>query len=184
MPKSRLFRFHTSIALNDAKIYKFCDRTTQLALTHGTARLTMAGIKRKQAPVNKTNGNIKKPRIAPGHQERKATKKFISEEEIEAETDSDPIIESDTTEHSGEDDGASWPSDDEQRLETFSAEEHEDGAVVGKLASASGKQVKQAIALDKSTNGNNSESMLSILGQPLTVMQPMRPGKHMQSKRQ
>ena len=29
-----------------------------------------------------------------------------------AETDSDPIVESDTTDHSGDDDGVSWPSDD------------------------------------------------------------------------
>ena len=32
----------------------------------------------------------------------------------EAETDSDPIIESDTTEYSGVDDGVSWPSDDDE----------------------------------------------------------------------
>ncbi len=32
----------------------------------------------------------------------------------EAETDSDPIIESETGSESGEDDGASWPSDEEQ----------------------------------------------------------------------
>lgn len=34
----------------------------------------------------------------------------------EAETDSDPITESDTTEHSGREDGVNWPSDDESRL--------------------------------------------------------------------
>ena len=34
-------------------------------------------------------------------------------EPLEAETDSDPIIESDTTSQSGEGDGVSWPSDDE-----------------------------------------------------------------------
>lgn len=32
----------------------------------------------------------------------------------EAETDSDPIVESDTTEQSGDDDGVSWPSDDDE----------------------------------------------------------------------
>lgn len=32
----------------------------------------------------------------------------------EAETDSDPIVESDTGSESGEDDGASWPSGNEQ----------------------------------------------------------------------
>lgn len=33
---------------------------------------------------------------------------------LETETDSDPIVESDTTEHSGDDDGVSWPSDREE----------------------------------------------------------------------
>lgn len=36
-----------------------------------------------------------------------------AQERGEAESDSDPIVESDTTEHSGEDDGVSWPADDE-----------------------------------------------------------------------
>ena len=138
---------------------EFCDRTLQYALPPETAYVTMAGIKRKQAPVDKFNGNTKKPRITPGHEEHKATKPIIPREELEAETDSDPIIESDTTEHSGEDDGASWPSDDEQRLETFPAREHDDGAGVVKLASSSGKQVKHVVALDKSTSGNNSETI-------------------------
>ena len=58
IPKSRPFQFHTSVTLNDAKICKFCDRTTgiQFALPPGTAHVTMAGIKRKQAPVKKING--------------------------------------------------------------------------------------------------------------------------------
>lgn len=37
-----------------------------------------------------------------------------AQERGEAETDSDPIAESDTTEQSGDDDGTSWPSDDEE----------------------------------------------------------------------
>ena len=37
-----------------------------------------------------------------------------AKERGEAETDSDPIVESDTTEQSGEGDGVSWPSDDEE----------------------------------------------------------------------
>lgn len=39
-----------------------------------------------------------------------------AQERGEAETDSDPIAESDTTENSGEDDGISWPSDDEKEV--------------------------------------------------------------------
>ena len=119
----------------------------------------MAGIKRKQAPVNKINGKTKKPRITSGYEEHKATKPTIPRKELEAETDSDPIIESDTTEHSGEDDGVSWPSDDAQILETFPAKEHENGAGAVKLASSLSKQIKQAVAVDKSTSGNNSETI-------------------------
>ena len=37
-----------------------------------------------------------------------------AQERGEAETDSDPIVESDTTEQSGDDDGVSWPSDDDE----------------------------------------------------------------------
>jgi len=39
-----------------------------------------------------------------------------AQERGEAETDSDPIAESDTTEQSGDDDGISWPSDDEEEV--------------------------------------------------------------------
>ena len=37
-----------------------------------------------------------------------------AQERGEAESDSDPIVESDTTEQSGEDDGVSWPSDGDE----------------------------------------------------------------------
>lgn len=68
----------------------------------------MAGIKRKDAPSAKSLGgkSSKKHKI-------EASQSKISDVKIqETETDSDPIVESDTTQHSGEDDGVSWPSDD------------------------------------------------------------------------
>ena len=72
----------------------------------------MAGLKRKDAPLANTHTNSvhKKPRKAA------AQSKIIEDKSstLEAETDSDPIVESDTTEHSGDDDGASWPSDEEE----------------------------------------------------------------------
>ena len=37
-----------------------------------------------------------------------------AQERGEAETDSDPILESDTTEQNDDDDGVSWPSDDDE----------------------------------------------------------------------
>ena len=72
----------------------------------------MAGLKRKTAPTSNAQASSvnKKPKS-------KATQVNISKVEpsvLEVETDSDPIIESDTTEHSGDDDGVSWPSDEEE----------------------------------------------------------------------
>lgn len=76
-----------------------------------TISAKMAGIKRKEAPAAKTNvkGSPKKAKTVPS----KPTKARIPPPDLEAETDSDPIVESDTTDHSGDDDGASWPSGDE-----------------------------------------------------------------------
>ena len=63
----------------------------------------MAGLKRKDMPVRLgSQTTTKKPKPTP---------KIL----LETEPDSDPIIESDTTEHSGDDDGVSWPSDDESQ---------------------------------------------------------------------
>lgn len=77
----------------------------------------MAGIKRKDAPSAKSLGgkSSKKHKI-------EAPQSKISEAIVkiqETETDSDPIEESDTTEHSGEDDGVSWPSDDGENAAEF-----------------------------------------------------------------
>ena len=49
-----------------------------------------------------------------------------SRKEKEAETDSDPIIESDTTSQSGVDDGVSWPSDAEQEDDALEEESDAD----------------------------------------------------------
>ena len=81
----------------------------------------MAGIKRKDAPGGQSSGGkpSKKHKI-------EASRSRISEDLVkiqETETDSDPIVESDTTEHSGDDDGVSWPSDDGEDAPEFSPPE-------------------------------------------------------------
>ena len=70
----------------------------------------MADMKRKRAFETKSQpaGIQKKHK-----KEEKSHKLSKPVEPLEAETDSDPIIESDTASQSGEDDGVSWPSDDE-----------------------------------------------------------------------
>lgn len=81
----------------------------------------MAGIKRKDPPSAKPLGgkSSKKHKI-------EASQSKISEGLVkiqETETDSDPIVESDTTEHSGDDDGVNWPSDDGEDVAKFSPPE-------------------------------------------------------------
>ena len=72
--------------------------------------VTMVGLKRKESPSakNVARENLKKIKTEAKTPHRPA----VPPPDLEAETDSDPIIESDTTEHSGDDDGVSWPSDD------------------------------------------------------------------------
>lgn len=70
----------------------------------------MAAPKRKENPSPKlyAGSTPKKPR-----KEEKPAKDSKRLQDLETATDSDPIVESDTTSHSGEDDGVSWPSDEE-----------------------------------------------------------------------
>ena len=84
----------------------------------------MAATKRKVAnpSKNKSTSVVKKAKV-----ERNAAKKPKTPLELrETETDSDPIEESNTTEHSGEDDGISWPSEEERRDEQDAPEDDDD----------------------------------------------------------
>ncbi|KAL8733720.1 MAG: hypothetical protein Q9166_001913 [cf. Caloplaca sp. 2 TL-2023] len=64
-------------------------------------------MKRKQSfSSSLQNGGAKKQRQSP----EPVLNARSSAPNLETETDSDPIVESDTTEHSGDDDGVSWPS--------------------------------------------------------------------------
>ena len=79
----------------------------------------MAGIKRKEAPVSKANGFDKNKKAKVDQKARK--KPAPPAKDLETATDSDPIVESDTTGHSGDDDGESWPSDNEETGEPVAA---------------------------------------------------------------
>lgn len=81
----------------------------------------MAGIKRKDAPSAKSLGSKSSKKHKIEAPQSKISKTIV--EIQETETDSDPIEESDTTEHSGEDDGVSWPSDDGENAAEFSPSE-------------------------------------------------------------
>lgn len=81
----------------------------------------MAGAKRKEPPSSR-------------HQQASPTKKTKKQSapihkldfEKETETDSEPLVESDTNSESGEDDGASWPEDDEPERFAGIEEEEQD----------------------------------------------------------
>ncbi len=74
----------------------------------------MAGLKRKEAPFSKAHVSTVHKRSKKEAAQVKSSN--VEPPTLEAETDSDPIVESDTTEHSGDDDGASWPSDGEEEV--------------------------------------------------------------------
>ena len=70
----------------------------------------MAAPKRKENPNSKSHlgSTPKKPRT-----EEKLANGSKIVQDLETATDSDPLVESDTTSQSGDDDGVSWPSDEE-----------------------------------------------------------------------
>ncbi|MCJ1400182.1 pumilio domain member 6 [Xylographa trunciseda] len=70
----------------------------------------MAEVKRKEHPGESTRGSVKKVKT----ESTKKVRSITPPPDLEAQTDSDPIVESETTEQSGDDDGVSWPSDDEE----------------------------------------------------------------------
>lgn len=120
----------------------------------------MAGIKRKEAPAIRSNAGStpKKPKTGVKAKEVKKTVKAPSRN-LEAETDSDPIVESDTTDQSGEDDGVSWPSDDEDNLEVVpksNGKSNGEGGV--KLPTA-----KNSTKTTEASSGNHGEGNCKTL---------------------
>ena len=82
-------------------------------------------------------------------------------EPLDAETDSDPIIESDTTSQSGEDDGVSWPSDNEGRdseneVESWAGASEGDGGVEVPEFNTESMIAPQAEPKSKSSDGTGT----------------------------
>ncbi|KAL8673376.1 MAG: hypothetical protein Q9168_002202 [Polycauliona sp. 1 TL-2023] len=121
----------------------------------------MAGIKRKQnSSASIPTGGIKKRKQGSG-----SVVEISASADLEAETDSDPIIESDTTDHSGDDDGVSWPSDDEN----IQQENVEEAELPGK-SHANGHR---PTAPSKSTNGvSKSHAKQKALAQERKAAKP------------
>lgn len=117
----------------------------------------MAASKRKENPNSKLHAGStpKKPK-----KEEKPAKSSNRVQDLETATDSDPVVESDTTSQSGDDDGASWPSDEEtEEGEVWQgvgvAEDNDDGGVKTAAETARASQPASKAA---STNGITTSS--------------------------
>ncbi len=112
-------------------------------------------MKRKRTFETKSQpGSIQKKHKKEG--ESYKTSKPV--EPLEAETDSDPIVESDTTSQSGEDDGVSWPSDNEggdgqEGVESEDGASKGDSGVEGTGLDTDPVNAPQAKPKSKSTDG-------------------------------
>ena len=115
----------------------------------------MAGTKRKGAFETKSQpGRIQKKH----KKEEENHKSSTAVEPLEAETDSDPIVESDTTSQSGDDDGVSWPSDNEggdgqMEVESWEGASEGENEVEGAGFDTSSVNAPQAKPKSKSTDG-------------------------------
>ena len=119
----------------------------------------MAGIKRKGAfDAKRQAGNSQKKQ----KKDEKRPKTSKSIQPLETETDSEPIVESNTTSHSGDDDGVSWPSDHEgeefDELGGVSEEDNEDGGIKIAVEAANEAQPKTKNTL---TNGQSTGGLAS-----------------------
>ena len=115
-----IFRIGISEMFSKVRSVKICldlftkqDPGPRLPIANSTCRsaANMAVAKRKNTPESgQISGSPPKRFKKEQSLDSKPKKSRFTEE---AETDSDPIVESDTGSESGEDDGASWPSDGE-----------------------------------------------------------------------
>ena len=118
----------------------------------------MAASKRKENPNSKLHAGStpKKPK-----KEDKLAKSSKRIQDLETATDSDPLVESDTTSQSGYDDGASWDSDEEEEegesWEGIGVAEHNDDGGVKIAAEATGASQSSK----KATNTNGIASGMS-----------------------
>ena len=86
-------------------------------------------------------------------------------QDLETATDSDPLVESDTTTQSGDDDGISWPSDDE-----VEASEHWKGVGVAGDNAEEGVKIAEAADASKSVKKvPNINSTASGMSQKIVV---------------
>ncbi|KAL8649147.1 MAG: hypothetical protein Q9210_004571, partial [Variospora velana] len=112
----------------------------------------MPGIKRKA--ISRSGGpdpSAKKQKAIP----RQGPKPYAAVRDLETATDSDPIIESDSTEHSGDDDGVSWPSDDDSKSQQSDDHNPDEGVPLPETSSQKDTKAKTPT---KESNGLSTSS--------------------------
>lgn len=121
----------------------------------------MAGLKRKQVPHFTSSISSGHKKLKNEASQSKRPPPVLQVHKVHnTEPDSDPIVESDTTEHSGIDDGVSWPSDAAPAAQDSSAGE-EGGVTISRTASkASSKVVRQPPSARHARNGMISSSVI------------------------
>ncbi|MCJ1475951.1 pumilio domain member 6 [Lambiella insularis] len=135
----------------------------------------MAGVKRKEYPIGNAvrHGVSKKTKPEP----KKIARPVSPPSDLKAQTDSDPIIESDTTEHSGDDDGVSWPSDDGEEIDVVAEKGSDSKSGRVKSPPASSKQVKTAKEMKKEVTGIATSSSKEAHAKQKAVSQERKAAK-------
>ena len=93
--------------------YPATTQTTPHSSAFQTAQPAMAAPKRKENPNTRAHAGSTAKKLKKETSPAKVSKRV---QDLETATDSDPLVESDTTSQSGDDDGVSWPSDEEKNL--------------------------------------------------------------------
>ena len=136
-------------------------------LTFKTLHPTMSASKRKENPNPKlyAGSTPKKPK-----KEEKVAKISKLVPDLETVTDSDPLVESDSTSQSGDDDGVSWPSDEEAEEGESSesvglAEDNDDGgAKIAAEAAGASQSAKKAPKTNGTASGMSLRAQLAGYG--------------------
>ena len=123
----------------------------------------MAALKRKEVPNSKLHGDSTSKR---SKKEEKLAKSSTRVQDLETATDSDPLVESDTTSQSGDDDAISWPSDEEVDKEEWEgvtvAEDNDEGGVkIAAEAAGTSQSAKKAPNIDGTASGMPECSTIS-----------------------
>ncbi|KAL8872196.1 MAG: hypothetical protein Q9174_002128 [Haloplaca sp. 1 TL-2023] len=132
----------------------------------------MSGTKRKGHVVSGLkNGTAKKQKQEAKEEREEKT----ARQDLETEEDSDPIVESETPEFSGEDDGVSWPSDDDDIGDQANAnsEESVEAEVPGKISHRKTKLEDARNSLvTPSTSSKENHAKQKVLAQERKASKP------------